>query len=74
MEKMITIFTEVAVATIILFGLVALSTGMMDAGTYDAVTGAITGGGIIYSGLHELVSSIFDAAKDAALTGMPVEG
>ena len=62
MEKMITIFAEVAVATVVLFGLVALTQALMDnSGTTP---------GAIYSGLNDLINTIFDAAKNAALQGM----
>ena len=69
MEKMITIFTEVAVAAIVLFGLVGMSSGLMDAGTVGA-DGTVSGAGVIYSGIEGLIKDIFDAAKDAATQGM----
>ena len=61
MEKMITIFAEVAVATVVLFGLVALTQALMDNST--------TTPGAIYTGLNSLITTIFNAAKDAALAG-----
>lgn len=60
MEKMITIFAEVAVATIILFGLVSLASNIMEEPTADDA------GGVIYTGLNDVINSIFDSAKEAA--------
>lgn len=69
MEKMITIFTEVAVAAIILFGLVAMASGLMDAGELNDA-GKLVGQGAIYSGIHDLIQEIFNSAKNAAMSGI----
>lgn len=65
MEKMITIFTEVAVAAIILFGLVAMASGLMNSGADGTSAGAI------YTGIQSLISEIFNAAESAATSGIP---
>ena len=65
MEKMITVFAEVAVATVVLFGLVALADALMQNEEGKE--------GVIYSGIESLVTDIFNAASDAAKAGSGIE-